>query len=111
TEPSEAAAPFPVAAFSAITENPVPEVLAANLQAGLASHDVTGGGGLSATVMTAWGTWSGTTGKADGVRDLKVDDEFPIASIVKSVIAAQVMLMVEAGELRLDDPVADHLPR
>jgi D-alanyl-D-alanine carboxypeptidase len=65
---------------------------------------------MSATVMTADGTWSGTTGKADGVRDLQVDDQFAIASITKSVVAAQVMLMIEAGELALDDLVADHLP-
>jgi D-alanyl-D-alanine carboxypeptidase len=39
-----------------------------------------------------------------------VDDQFAIASITKSVVAAQVMLMVEAGELALDDPVTDHLP-
>lgn len=65
---------------------------------------------MSATVMTAEGTWSGTTGKADAVRDLRIDDQFAIASITKSVVAAQVMLMVEAGDLGLDDPVADHLP-
>jgi D-alanyl-D-alanine carboxypeptidase len=110
TEPSEDAAALTVAAFRAIGETPVSAALAAKLQAALASSDVTGGGGVSATVMTAEGTWSGTTGKADGVRDLQVDDQFAIASIVKSVIAAQIMLMVEAGQLRLDDPVADHLP-
>jgi D-alanyl-D-alanine carboxypeptidase len=110
TEPSEEAAAFPVAAFNTISEDPVSRVSAAKFQAALAAQDVTGGGGLSATVMTAEGTWSGTTGKADGVRDLQVGDQFAIASIVKSVIAAQVMLMVEAGELGLDDPVADHLP-
>ena len=86
------------------------EELAAKLQAALALHDVADGGGMSATVMTAEGTWSGTTGTADGVRDLQVDDQFAIASITKSVVAAQVMLMVEAGELGLDDLVADHLP-
>lgn len=41
------------------------------------------GGGMSATVMTAEGTWSGTTGKADGVRDLQIDDQFAAASITK----------------------------
>ena len=30
--------------------------------------------------------------------------------MTKSVIAAQVMQMVEAGELDLDDPATDHLP-
>lgn len=110
TEPTEQAAGFPIATFGTISEDPVTEGLAAELQAALALHDVADGGGMSATVMTAEGTWSGTTGTADGVRDLQVDDQFAIASITKSVVAAQVMLMVEAGELGLDDLVADHLP-
>ena len=108
--PSQSATAFSTEAFAAITEDPVPDDLAAKFQAALALHDVTGGGGMSATVMTAEGTWSGTTGKADGVRDLQVDDQFAIASITKSVVAAQIMLMVEADELALDDLVADHLP-
>ena len=107
--PTQAAA-FPLGTFAAITEDPVSAEQAAQFQAALALNDITGGGGMSATVMTAEGTWSGTTGTADGVRDLQVDDQFAIASITKSVVAAQVMLMVEAGELDLDDPVADHLP-
>lgn len=110
SEPTEQPAAFPIETFATISEEPVTEQLAAKLQAALALHDVTGGGGMSATVMTAEGTWSGTTGTADGVRDLQVDDQFTIASITKSVVAAQVMPMVEAGELGLDDPVADHLP-
>jgi D-alanyl-D-alanine carboxypeptidase len=60
--------------------------------------------------MSPDGTWSGATGKADGVRDVRVDDQFAIGSVTKSVIAAQVMQMVEAGELNLDDPTIDHLP-
>jgi CubicO group peptidase (beta-lactamase class C family) len=65
---------------------------------------------MSATVMTTDGTWSGATGSADGVRDVRVDSQFGIASITKSVIAAQVMQMVEAGELSLDAPATDYLP-
>ncbi len=107
---STQAAGFPIATFATISEDPVTEESAARLQTALAVHDVADGGGMSATVMTAEGTWSGTTGTADGVRDLQVDDQFAIASITKSVVAAQVMLMVEAGELGLDDLVADHLP-
>ncbi|KRT61075.1 MAG: hypothetical protein XU10_C0044G0008 [Chloroflexi bacterium CSP1-4] len=109
------AAPFPVATFAAISEDPVTDELAAKFQVAL--DDLVGSdgfgeeGGMTATVMTAEGTWSGTVGEADGVRDLQVDDQFAIASITKSVIAAQVMSMVEAGELGLDDLVADHLPR
>lgn len=107
--PSEAAVSFPTAAFAAIREDPVSEEVAAEFQAILT--DMAGGGGMAATVMTPGGTWSGATGKADGVRNVRVDDQFAIASITKSVIAAQVMQMVEAGELALDDPAADHLPR
>jgi D-alanyl-D-alanine carboxypeptidase len=60
--------------------------------------------------MSAHGTWSGVTGKADGVRDLTVDDQFAIASTTKALVAAQVMRLVEAGELGLDDLAAGHLP-
>ena len=108
--PTDQPVAFPIGAFAAISDDQVTEELAARLQAALAQHDVTDGGGMSATVMTAEGTWSGTTGTADGVRDLQVDDQFAIASITKSVVAAQVMLLVEAGELALDDLAADHLP-
>jgi D-alanyl-D-alanine carboxypeptidase len=60
--------------------------------------------------MSAHGTWSGVTGKAAGVRDVTVNDQFSIASTTKAVTAAQVMQLVEAGELGLDDLAADHLP-
>lgn len=106
--PSAPAAAFPTAAFAGISEQPVSEEKASQLQAILS--DMAGGAGMAATVMSADGTWSGATGKADGVRDLRVDDQFAIASVTKSVVAAQVMQMVEAGELALDDPAADHLP-
>lgn len=115
TEPTKQAVAFPVSTIAAISEDPVTGELAAQFQValeGLAGRDdFAEGGGMTATVMTADGTWSGVTGKADGVRDLRVDDQFAIASITKSVVAAQVMSMVEAGELALDDLVADHLPR
>ncbi len=107
---ADQAAGFPIAAFATISEEPVSQELAAQLQTALALHDVSSGGGMSATVMTPDGTWSGTIGTADGVRAMQVDDQFAIASITKSVVATQVMLMVEAGELRLDDLAADHLP-
>ena len=99
---------FPVEPFADISVDPVSEALAAELQPILA--DMAGGAGMTATVMTADGTWSGAAGKADGVRDIRVDDQFAIASVTKSVIAAQVMQMVEAGELALDDPATAHLP-
>ena len=101
-------APFPTALFAAIREDPVSEDVADELLAIL--NDKADGSGVTATVMSADGTWSGAVGKADGVRDVEVDSQFAIASITKTVIAAQVMQMVEAGELGLDDPATDHLP-
>jgi D-alanyl-D-alanine carboxypeptidase len=109
TSPSEQDAVFPTAAFADIREDPVSAEMAAEFQAALS--DMAGRAGMAATVMSADGTWSGATGKADGVRNLRVDDQFAIASVTKSVTAAQVMQMVEAGELGLDDLAADHLPR
>ena len=99
---------FPTAAFADVREGPVAEEAADEFQAIL--NDMAGGGGIAATVMSADGTWSGAAGKADGVRDVRVNDQFAIGSVTKSVIAAQVMQMVEAGELDLDDPATDHLP-
>jgi D-alanyl-D-alanine carboxypeptidase len=99
---------FPTAAFADIGEGAVSDEVAAKFQAAL--NEMAGGGGMTATVMSADGTWSGAAGKADGVRDVRVDDQFAIASVTKPVIAAQVMQMVEAGELALDDPATDHLP-
>lgn len=105
---SEGAGAFPIEAFADISEDPVTDEKAAEFQAIL--DDMASDGGLTATVMTPDGTWSGASGSADGVRDLQVDDQFFIASITKSVVAAQVMLMVEAGELALEDLAADYLP-
>jgi D-alanyl-D-alanine carboxypeptidase len=69
-----------------------------------------GEAGVSATIISPNGTWSGVSGKAAGDQDVTVDTQFSIASITKAVTAAQVMQLVEAGKLGLDDPVADHLP-
>ena len=101
-------AAFPTEAFAAITEDLVPAELAAELQTVL--ERLAGGAGVSATVMSARGMWSGASGKADGVRDVTIEDQFSIASTTKTVTAAQVMQLVEAGELGLDDLAADHLP-
>jgi D-alanyl-D-alanine carboxypeptidase len=100
---------FPIAAFDDIREEPVPEEVAVEFQAAL--REMAGKGGMSATVMSPDGTWSGAVGKADSVRDVRVNAQFAIASATKPVVAAQVMQMVEAGELALDDPVTDHLPQ
>ena len=105
---SEPATAFPTEVFAQISQNRVTDEAAAEFQAIL--DDMASGAGMVATVMTADGTWSGATGTADGTRPLQVDDQFAIGSVTKSVVAAQLIQLVEAGELSLDDLAADHLP-
>ena len=100
---------FPTEAFVAISDAPVSDETAAKFQ-GILEDMADGTRGMTATVMTADGTWSGATGKADDVNDMLPASQFGIASITKSVIAAQVMQLVEAGELSLDHPATDYLP-
>ena len=109
TPTASTAALFPTEAFAALTDDPVPAELAANLQETLERWG-SDGAGVSATIISPHGTWSGAAGMASGDRDVTVDTQFSIASITKAVTAAQVMQLVEAGRLGLDDPVADHLP-
>jgi D-alanyl-D-alanine carboxypeptidase len=106
--PSDPAAGFPIELFADLPEEPVSDGLAAELQQVLeASAD---GDGLTATLYTPEGTWSGATGMATAEREMVPDDQMSIASITKTLVAAQVMQLVEAGELSLDDPAADGLP-
>jgi D-alanyl-D-alanine carboxypeptidase len=68
------------------------------------------GDGLTAAVISPQGTWNGATGLAAGDRAMVPNDQMSIASITKTVVAAQVMQLVEAGQLSLDDLAADRLP-
>lgn len=99
---------FPVGAFGKLSTKPLGSQPAATLQAEL--ERMAGTGGMTATLITADGIWSGAAGKADGVHDLVPDSQFGIASITKTIVAAQVMQLVEAGELSLDAPVSEYLP-
>ncbi len=99
---------FPIEAFARLGDEPVPDALAAELQRVLdTSAD---GYGVTATLFTSRGSWSGATGFAAGDRAMRSDDQMSIASITKTLVAAQVMQLVEAGELGLDDLAADRLP-
>jgi D-alanyl-D-alanine carboxypeptidase len=69
-----------------------------------------GTGGMTATVMGPAGTWSGAAGKADDAHDMKLNSQFSIASGTKPIVAAQVMQLVEVGEIDLDRPATDYLP-
>jgi len=108
TSTSAADTAFPTAKFADIREDAVSEEASAEFQAILTEG--AGGGGMTATVMTANGSWSGAVGSADGTREMRPEDQLAIGSITKSVIAAQVMRLAEAGKLALDDAAANHLP-
>jgi D-alanyl-D-alanine carboxypeptidase len=106
--PSEEVEGFPTAVFAGLGEEPVSDELAAELQEVLetsANRD-----GLTAALITPDGTWSGATGFAAGDRAMVPNDQMSIASITKTPVAAQVMQLIEAGELSLDDLAADRLP-
>jgi D-alanyl-D-alanine carboxypeptidase len=106
--PGEQAPAFPTAVFARLGDQPAADALAAKLQQVLDTS--ANGDGLTATVISPAGTWSGATGFAAGHRAMRPDDQMSIASITKTLVAAQVMQLVEAGKLSIDDPVADRLP-
>ncbi|NLX00051.1 MAG: serine hydrolase [Actinomycetales bacterium] len=100
---------FPTDVFAGIDLDPVDADLAAALQSAL--DEMAAGGGTTATVMTPSGTWSGASGAADDVTELEAESQFGIASVTKTIVAAQVMQLVEMDELDLDASVSGYLPQ
>jgi D-alanyl-D-alanine carboxypeptidase len=109
TSPSSPADGFPTEAFARLDDKPVSDALAAEFQKVLERSAK--GDGLTATVISPAGTWSGATGRAAGHRTMVPNDQMSIAHITQTLVAAQVMRLVEAGDLSLDDFAADRLPR
>ena len=117
--PTNLASPAPTVTPSATTPPPSLSILdrtgiQARLQAVL-DRDRAGlaAPGMVASVLFADGhAWSGTAGVADlaSGRALTVDTPFAIASISKTFLAAEVMTLVDAGSLRLDESAARRLP-
>ena len=53
----------------------------------------------------------GKIGYFEGVgKGMKKDTLFRIASMTKAITNAAVMMLVEEGEIAIDDPIAKHLP-
>lgn len=93
----------PTGPFSSSTANALQAALDAAVKRGLP--------GITATVLTADGrAWSGAAGTSDGVHRVEVRSQFGIASITKTVIAAEIMTLSDKGLPRLSDPVSEHLP-
>ncbi|HEY2843802.1 MAG TPA: serine hydrolase domain-containing protein, partial [Bryobacteraceae bacterium] len=57
--------------------------------------------------------YSGAFGKRDSVSgvDVQPDSIFAIASMTKAITSVAAMQLVERGKLKLDEPVARHLPQ
>ena len=69
--------------------------------------------GMQASVIFADGRqWTGISGVADLAtgRALTLDTPFAIASVSKTFLAAEVLLLIDAGQLSLDDAPARLLP-
>jgi D-alanyl-D-alanine carboxypeptidase len=97
--------------FPAVPTGSLPDATTAALQAVLDQAVREGLPGITATLLVAGrGAWSGAAGTADGVKPMEVTSQFGIASTTKTVIAAEILWLVEQGELGLDDPVSSHLP-
>jgi CubicO group peptidase (beta-lactamase class C family) len=99
--------------FPEFPKGPLPESVAASLQAVLdeAVEQGTFLGLTAAVIVADSGSWSGATGVDLEGEPLTPDARLQIASVGKTVTAAQVLRSVEEGKLGLDDPAADHLPR
>ena len=99
--------------FPAFPKGPLPESVAASLQAVLdgAVEQGTFLGLTAAVIVADSGSWSGATGVDLEGDPLTPDARLQLASVGKTVTAAQVLRLVEEGKLGLDDPAADHLPR
>jgi len=69
--------------------------------------------GVVALVVNRDGVvYEGAFGKLDVARNVKMpaDAIFRIASMTKPITSVAVMMLLEEGKLRLDDPVSAHLP-
>ena len=107
---------FRVAALGEFPEAPedaLPEAVANSLQSLLdeaVSNRTIGGGVAAGVILAGSGSWAGASGiDVDGER-LTPGSQLIIASIGKTVTAAQVMRLVDEGILDLLDPITDHLP-
>ena len=66
-------------------------------------------GVTAAVILADRGSWTGAAGSWDGI-PLTLDSRHPTHSAGKTIVAAQVLRLVEDGRLGLHAPVSDYLP-
>ena len=97
--------------FPPFPDGPLPGSTAEALQAALDAtiEEGTFTGVTAAVIVADHGSWAGAAGAAD-VIPLTPDSRSPTHSSGKTIVAAQVLRLVEDGMLGLDDQASDHLP-
>lgn len=68
-----------------------------------------GSRGVTAAVLTDHWTWSGAAGTDARGTPLRADTSMPVASITKTFIAAEVVLLANDGKLNLYRPLSDYV--
>jgi len=111
--PSSSPSPSPAVTlrdFPPFPDQPFGERVAASLQGVIDEAVEELGGILAAVIAGNAGHWSGAAGVDLLGNPLTAGSHLQIASIGKTVTAAQMLRLVEEGAIGLDDPAADHLP-
>jgi D-alanyl-D-alanine carboxypeptidase len=101
-----------VGGFPEFPHGLLPEPMAAALQAVLDSavEEHVFRGATAAVIVVDKGSWSGAVGVDRDGKRLTRHSSLLTASSGKTITAAQILRLVDDGELGLDDPISDHLP-
>ncbi|MGZ8438622.1 MAG: serine hydrolase, partial [Candidatus Limnocylindrales bacterium] len=88
----------------------LPDATVSKLQAQLDGW-VSGGEviGLSAAVVSPEGSWAGAAGVDAAGTAVKPTSAFAIASVTKTFVAAEVLLLASLGKIDLDAPVTNYV--
>ncbi|MFG1623201.1 serine hydrolase domain-containing protein [Kribbella sp. NPDC049227] len=68
-----------------------------------------GSRGATAAVVTDRWTWSGAAGEDIAGTALRPDTSMAVASITKTFVAAEVMMLAKAGKIELDKPISTYV--
>ena len=103
---SPSALPFPAQSSAAL---PAPQQGALQLALDAMVRDSTMVRGVTAAVVSPAGSWSGAAGVDANATRMVPDDMVGIASITKTVTAAEVLQLEQTGQIDLDAPASTYL--
>lgn len=98
--------------FPELSETPLDGAIAGELQAAIDTVVAAGTSeAIAASVIVPGvGRWTGIAGQSPDGSPLPPDTQFAIASITKTVVAAQILALAEDGMIDLDEPIDRYLP-